>query len=170
MPFVDEIIEPHITSEGYESERINAIYMTSIFIALVVWYRVLGSTADIGVLAGLIGVSGVYLFLLKSISVLAETLFNREISIEPAFTMQGSISREFFISLALFFGSYLTLFCWGLFESPFPSISLILHFFIAYFVGVIIKIGLIKISAVPIVAIIITTMCLVFLGILMRFV
>lgn len=162
--FVDELIEP----EEYESEEVSVIYFASIFVALVVWNQVLHFRPDIGILAGLIGVSGIYLFLLNAVSVVSQLLFNRPI--EPSFDFKSVLARELIMSVVMFYGAVFTLYLWGLSDIPFPTITYTLHFFIAYAIGFIIKIGSIKLSQIPFVGFVIMTIFLIFVGILFKFI
>lgn len=137
--------------EQYESPRVNAVYFVAIFVALSLWSRLLGNVPDIGVLSGLIGVSGTYLFLLRTISFISETFLDRPL--DDNIHVGRSILRELYVSVFLFFGSVITLFLWNFYPSPFPTLTEVSHLFIAFGVGVFVKFMLMKFMHVPLIAV-----------------
>lgn len=155
-------LDSDIDVAEYESDEVNGIYFAAVFIVLIVWAWAMKYQADIGVLSGLIGVSGVYLFMLRTVQVLSKTLLNRDIS--ESLTLKDSIFKEVLISFALMFIATMTLFAWGSYTHFVPTIAEIINFFIAYISGVFIKFGMIKFTRFPLVGILLAGIFLILLG------
>jgi hypothetical protein len=152
----------NVSDEDYESPYINAIYFIVIFISFIVFAWVYHYIPDEGISAGLIGVSGAYLFLYKTIEYIYEAITDNKL--DDDIKVEGSIAKEFLISLILFFGATFTLFLWGYSGFPLPNMIEVLHFFIAYFAGVVIKFLMIKLKENPWFMFIICLICLLALG------
>lgn len=152
-----------INADDYESDEVNAIYFTAVFVVLIVWSRLMNYQADIGVIAGLIGVSGAYLFMFKAVQVLAKSLLKIDIE-QSSLTLRDSIVKELLLSAAFLFMATFTLFAWGSTSTPIPTIVNMLNFVIAYVAGIFIKFAMIKFTHVPIVGVILAGIFLILLG------
>lgn len=126
-----------VNTDDYESDDVNSMYLAASFIALAVWAWVLGFNAGMGVIAGLLGVSGAYLFFLHAINAISKTLFDYDV--REAINFKGNVTRELFISLLLLLGATFTLWLWGSGTPPFPAMSDFVYFFLTFPAGVLIK-------------------------------